>query len=200
MTDEKKALADAIGSLLAPRSLGQTHAATVVDQDPKGTVGVQIASGSPASIAKPVPLRFGLPCFTAIFNPGCPIAIGFDEDDESKAYAGGFPFYPIRANDAIPPPPPMPIVSLHFGGGTRSIARVDDTVDCGSLIITQAPVGPLGVPSTLTVVYQPPGGQPPVVVITFPIPGPAIIPGVNPLIATIALAGIITSGREEFKA
>jgi hypothetical protein len=201
MTDEKELFKAATVAVLPPQSLRETHPAIIVDHDTNGNLGLQIPSASPSATAKPVPVQYGLPAFAAVFVDGaCSVALGFHEGDESKAYAGGFPHYPVRPNDAIPPPLPMPIVSLHFGGGTKPIARVDDTVGCGSMQIIQSPVGPGGVPSTLSITYQPPGGGAPTLLITFPIPGPAIIPGPNPLVATIELAGKITSGRTEFQA
>jgi hypothetical protein len=198
MSDEKEAMAAALGSLLPPPALRETHPAIVVDQATNGDVGVQIPSGSPSATAKPVPLRNGLPGFSVKLKPGFPIAVGFDEGAEDKAYAGGYPQYPKGVSD------PMPVDEVAFGGGTKPISRVDDTTGNGRLVFTQAPVGPGGIPSTLTIAYIDPAGVA-TPILTFPIPGPAVMLAQdpllpNPLVAVVDLSGKITSGREEFKA
>lgn len=198
MSDEKEALSAALESLIPPQALRVLHKAIIRDQS-DNTVGVETPGvGAPSATVKPAPVFFGLPGFSATFRPDASpeTSIGFHAGAEDGAFAALFPFF--RAGSQLP------VFEISYGGGIKPIARVDDTTNSGRLLFVQAPVGPGGVPSTLTIVYVDPLGNP-TPILTFPIPGPAIMfaqdpMAPSPLVAVLDLLGRITSGREEFKA
>jgi hypothetical protein len=200
MSDEKTAFAGALAAMLGPKALKLWHGAIVVDQADDGSVGVKLpGAGAPSATAKPVPLLLGLPGFSARLKPNTEVSVAFHEGSEGGAFAALFPYFPQSTPEV---PLPLPVYSVAFGGGTRPIARVDDSTDTGALIFRQVAVGPAGVPSTLTIFYRSPlGTETPVC--AFPIPGPMIPLSpdpTDPTAAIIGLSGVITSGREEFTA
>lgn len=79
-----------------------------------------------------------------------------------------------------------------INGGTKSVARVDDTVACGTLALTAATVGPNVV---VTLTYVPPSGPPQVSSFSLAI---ATLAATVPL--TQSLAGVVTSGAARVKA
>lgn len=111
-----------------------------------------------------VPLRLGLPGFAAKMAQGSQVLVGFAADDPRQPVAFLFPDGSSS-------------VEVIFEGGTKKVARVDDTVDFGTLSGT-APSG--GGPVTFT--WTPPGGGTPVVGVS-----------INPI-------GKITSGAAKLKA
>lgn len=210
MTDEKKALQDAINSLLPPQALRVIHRATVVDQDQNGNLGVQLqGNDAPSAIAKPVPLFLGLPCFSARLKPGIEVSLGFHGGAEDGSFSALFPTYPrgteAQSPEQNPVPPTLPIHYISFGAGMKPVSRVDDTTIDGKIYLRQTPVGPGGVPSVLAISYKAPGEFTETPIATFPIPGP-MIPlsfdpdNPDPTVACIVLQGVITSGRDEFRA
>jgi hypothetical protein len=199
MNDEREAFAAAIAATTAPQALRVLHKAIVVDQE-GGDVGVKMPDDdAPSATAKPVPIWFGLPGFSAEFKPEATpqTAIGFHGGAENKAFSALYPYHSGTQTE-------LPIHTLSFGAGTKPIARVDDEVDGGKILFRFVPVGPSGVPSTLTISYRPPGGiETPI--ISFPIPGPAIIltPDLEEIsinVGSIKIRGKITTGRTEFLA
>lgn len=208
MNDEREAFAAALGAVLAPQSLRVLHKSIVVDQDADGNLGVKLTdSGAPSDTAKPVPLWLGLPCFFAKVKPNIEVSIGFHNGAENGAFAALFPTYPQGAPPVLPedaPLPTLPIEYLSFGGGNKPIARVDDSVSNGALVFRQTPVGPAGVPSVLAIFYKNSQGVE-IPVLTFPIPGPAVMLALDPeapdpTTAIVPIGGKITSGRTEFRA
>jgi hypothetical protein len=194
MSDEREAMNAALQALLNPPSLRVLHKAIIVDQN-GGTVGVKMpGSDAPSATAKPAPVWFGLPGFSGTFGQDTETSIGFHEGKESGAFAASFPYYQSGS--------PIPLLS--FGGGTLPIARKTDTTANGRFHFRQTPVGPMGVPSILAISYQEQDG-PEIPILTFPIPGPAIMLALDPespdpTHAIVDIIGVITSGREELKA
>jgi len=203
MSDEREAMAAAVRAVTAPQSIRVLHKAIIVDQDEDGNVGVKMpGDGAPSDTAKPVPLWLGLPGFSARMNPAAnpEVSIGFHEGSEAGAFAALFPTFP----QGVRPQASLPVYTLSFGDGDKPIARVDDTVANGALVFRQTPVGPAGVPSILAIFYKNAQGVE-VPVLTFPIPGPAIMIALDPeapdpTTAIVPIGGKITSGRAEFLA
>lgn len=202
MSDEREALAAAMAAISAPQSLRVLHKAIIRDQDGDGNVGVTMAgNGAPSEAVKPAPLWLGLPGFYASMRTNSETSIGFHEGAESGAFAALFPTYPQGVSEE---PAPLPCEYISFGNGTRPIARVNDTVSTGALVFRQTPVGPGGVPSLLAIFYKNTQGVE-IPVLTFPIPGPAVMLALDPetpdpTTAVVSIGGVITSGRAEFKA
>lgn len=117
----------------------------------------------PATGLSGIKLALGLPGFKVKVPAATRLRLWWDSWDSSRPIAGLF--------DSG-----SPVTEIAFDNGTKAVARVDDTVDCGTLSGT-APGG--GGPVTFT--YTPPGGAP--VVST-----------------TVSLSGKITSGNTKFKA
>lgn len=136
------------------------HAGTVLAQT-GNTVVVKLDSDDMAGNDS-VPLRYGLPGFRATVPAGARCAMQFDDGDPRKPIVASY------EGEAI--------TELRFDGGTRPIARVDDTADAGHLVIVGSPV--------TAITYFPPG--------TLPTPAP---PG-----TVIALTAKINSGNTKFKA
>lgn len=191
MSDEREAMAAAMNAIHAPQSLRVMHKAIIVDQD-GGDIGVKLpSSGAPSETAKPVPIWFGLPGFSAQFKPtSAPeTSVGFHGGTENGAFSALYPYYPGGAQ-------PLPIDFISFGGGTKAVARVDDSVDCGSIRITNMPPipGPTPIPTGIRIELVRPDST---VLILGAIAG-LIFVAPDPL--TIPLFGKITTGREEFRA
>ena len=189
MNDEREALAAAVAAVTAPKSLRVLHKAIIVDQD-GGDIGVKMPDdNAPSATAKPVPIWFGLPGFSAVFKPSAApeTSIGFHGGDESKAFSALYPYFPGGRVE-------LPIVSLSFGGGTKPIARVDDTVSCGSIRLTNTPPAPGPTPTGFTIERIDANGA---VTILGAVVGPV---AVAPSPLTIPLNGKITTGRTEFRA
>ncbi len=204
MSDEHEAMTAAVRAVMAPQAIRVLHKAIVRDQDADGNVGVVMAgTGAPSATAKPVPLWLGLPGFSARMRTSAnpEVSIGFHEGSESGAFAALFPTYPQGVSEDAAP---LPCEEISFGGGNRPIARVNDTVDAGAIVFRQTPVGPGGVPSILAIFYKNAQGVE-VPVLTFPIPGPAVMIALDPeapdpATAIVPIGGRITSGRAEFLA
>jgi hypothetical protein len=192
MSDEKTAMVGALETLLGPKALRLWHGAIVVDQADDGSVGVKLpGAAAPSATAKPVPLLLGLPCFAARLKPGTEVSVAFHEGSEGGAFAALFPYFPQSTPEV---PLELPAYSVSFGGGSRPISRVDDSVNCGSIIISNLPPAPGPVPTGVQIVRQLVDG-------TQLILGTLLgLVTVVPSPLTITLTGVITSGREEFTA
>lgn len=198
MSDERSAFEAALSAILPPQSLQQWHRAIIIDQAPDQSVGVKMPdAGAPSETAKPLPMLYGLPGFSAELRSGSEANVMFRAGSEDGGVAALFPSY-----QGTPETNPLPVVKLSFGGGQAPIARVGDSVGTGALIFRSTPVGPGGVPSLLTISYRTQQGVE-IPVIAIPIPGPAmplsIDPG-DPTAASIPIGGAITTGRAEFTA
>jgi len=149
------------------------YAATVVKQHSNGTVDVRADS---ADIVFPnnLPIRYDAPGWSATVPQGARCNVAFSDGDPRKPYVCDF------ENGSI--------TRLDYDGGTKNVARVDDTVNCGTLVLT-------AVGSVLTFTYTPPTGSTTVVAVT--IAGAAVsVAGTG----SIALTGKITSGNSKLRA
>lgn len=80
--------------------------------------------------------------------------------------------------------PSVPLPTVGLAGGGAAVARQGDSIAGGTLTLVPLPTPP----GAMTLVYQPPGAVPPVIVATFA-PTAGAVPG-----APAAIAGSITSG------
>lgn len=189
MSDEREAMAAAVRAVTAPQSIRVLHKAIIVDQA-GGDVGVKIpGSDAPSATAKPVPIWFGLPGFSAEFKPSVApeTSIGFHGGAENAAFSALYPYFPGGRAE-------LPIVHLSFGSGTKAIARVDDSVSVGSIRLTNTPPAPGPTPTGFIIERIEANGT---VTILGAVVGPV---SVAPSPLTISLTGKITSGRTEFRA
>lgn len=134
---------------------------TILRQESNGAVTVKL-DGEELTGNDFIPLRYGLPGFKAKVPAGTRCAVHFDEGDPNKPVVSAF------EGEAV--------TEIAFDGGTKPVARVDDTADAGHLVVVGSPV--------TGITYFAPG--------TLPTPAP---PG-----AVIALTAKITSGNTKFKA
>lgn len=109
-------------------------------------------------------LALGLPGFKVKVPAGARLRLWWDAWDPSRPFAGLFD-------------EGGPVTEVSFDGGTKGVARVDDTVDCGKLRYVPGSPGAL--------FYTPPGGVEAVV--------SAVPPGTS-------ISGIVTSGSAKLKA
>jgi hypothetical protein len=123
-----------------------------------------------------IPLALGLPGFE-VKAEGARVHLLFGGADPSRPRAALYDQH-------------GPVDEIRFDGGTKAIARVDDTVDCGQLWLVTVNVSGVDVVSQLW--YRPPGGSwaP---VMAAPIPPTPVTPGTP-------IDGVIESGNEKFKA
>lgn len=115
------------------------------------------------------------------------------EEGETRLYGAGEPDARVRlrASGAVNVESKA-ATDITLNGGTKSVARVDDTVNCGTLALTAATVGPNVV---VTLTYVPPSGPPQVSSFSLAI---ATLAATVPL--TQSLAGVVTSGAARVKA
>lgn len=135
---------------------------------------VRIWPGVGGNITEP---QYGAQCIVAFAdgNPNSPIIVGWQPQLASASNK----WKPKRADyDAT---------EVVLAQGTQPVARVNDTVNAGTISLAAAGM-------VLTLTYTPPGGAPVVSAITFT--GPITIAGAG----SGAMAGVITSGRNEVKA
>jgi hypothetical protein len=135
------------------------YAATVVAQNADGTLEIKPDDIDKIAPLSKVPIRYGLPGVTAEVLRGARVRVSFDNGDREKPIA------------SLWEPDSSTLVSLSFDGGSASVARVGDAIDCGTLYITiaggfvtavnyVAPGGvplPTGVPLALSGVVSPNG-------------------------------------------
>ena len=136
------------------------YAGTVLAQAADGTVDVRLDSTKMPGVSG-VKIRHGLPGFTCVVPSGARVLVGFEDGSPAKPYVA------LWESGSV--------TSVTFDGGTKSVARVDDTVGCGAVTATAG-----GGPVTFT--YTPQGGGTPVV---------------SP---TLSIEGVITSGNTKLKA
>lgn len=113
-----------------------------------------------------VPLLAHAPGVAVKVSAGARVLIGWREGDPRKPYAMAF------ENDRAR------LTEIAFDGGTKGVARIDDTVDGGTLYLTVNP----STGAVTAVVHVPPGGT--------PVPGAVAVP----------LSGKITTGAAKVKA
>lgn len=172
-----ESLAEMLGGIVArnaPDVASRSwYAATVVRQLASGLLEVKPddVAAAPAGGWTDIPIRSGLPGTSVKVSAGQRVRIFFEDGDRTKPVAALW-------DEGVA------VDEIKFAGGTKSIARVDDTVDCGKLtIIAAAGAAP--------VVYTPPGGSP----VTC---GTLAATGLTGNI-TINLSGKITSGNDRLK-
>lgn len=134
---------------------------TILSQEVSGRVAVKL-DGAELAGAEGVLLRYGLPGFRAKVPAGTRCVVEYEEGDGRKPVVTSF------EGEAV--------TEVAFDGGTKAVARVDDTTSNGHLVIVGSPV--------TAITYFPPG--------TLPDPAP---PG-----TVIALSGVVTSGNTKLKA
>lgn len=147
-------------------------AGTIVKQHADGTVDI-LADDSRVIFPNGLQIRYDSPGWSATVPQGTRCNVAFSDGDPRKPYVCDF------ENGEI--------TRLDFDGGTKNIARVDDTVSCGTIAI-------VGSASTLTITYTPPTGSATVVALTLG--GSATIAGTG----TFAITGKITSGNSKLRA
>ncbi|MGB1223782.1 MAG: hypothetical protein ACPHCN_06515 [Mycobacterium sp.] len=81
-----------------------------------------------------VPIRHGLPGFTARVPEGARVRLGWDAGDESRPFA-------LLWDEGD-------VTSVTFDGGTQAVARVGDEVRVGKILISQTPAPALVVTAT----------------------------------------------------
>lgn len=136
---------------------------TVASQADDGSLDLQpddtVVRGSGFS---GVPLKHGLPGWTASVPGGTRVLLGWEGGDPSRPYAALWN--------------PGDVDELVFDGGDQAVAREGDSVDAGTLSGVVA-----GNPVTFT--YVPSGGGAPIVTTTLPMTGGAITSGNDKLLA-----------------
>lgn len=154
------------------------YPSTVVNQAADGRVDVlpddEAVRGAGIGLAE---LRNGAPGYEYDVPAGARCLVGFEAGDPSRPYVAGWM-------------PETGVTRLTFDSGTKSIARVDDVTDVGTLQI----VGVLAT-GTITWTYVSPTGVPSV----FPVAG-AIPLTADFTVGPISLSGLITTGNDKLKA
>lgn len=174
----KRELTQFVERLLVPTRFHRLYPGRVVSQT--GNV-VDVVLDDPTMVVPPVVLRHGLPGWHVEVPAGTRVMVGFDNGDPSKPFA------------ALWEPTTDATMNRH-NGGTRRVARVDDTTGNGSLTVAAVPV-PLPVPtSSLVITYTPPSGAPTVITVLGLPPGVTVVGG------PAALVGTITSGKAGLEA
>ena len=111
------------------------YPATVRAQADDGTLALELDAGAPVPSLVGVPIRHGLPGVTAVaVQAGARVRVGFDGADPSRPFAVLWD----AGSDAT---------SIVFSGSSRQLARTQDAVDCGHLVVAAGSV----------VGYLPPG-------------------------------------------
>lgn len=141
--------------------------AAIVSQAADGTVAVKFDRGEVAG-TDGIPIRLGLPGFKVKVPAGARAAVAFEEGDPTRPAVVGF-----DAGSSV--------TEVAFDGGTKGVARVDDSIDAGTLLVVIS------------------GTPPAVTAITHYAPG-ATLPAFAPPTFSIALTGKITSGNTKLRA
>lgn len=136
--------------------------AKVVSQNADGSLELRSLDDSVPNLSK-VPYMRGAPGLTLTVNVGAVVKLEFLNGDPTRPVVTGY------GSDGLD--------HIKVNGGNKNVARVDDTVDMGTLTIT-------GGPSPVAGTYTPPVGSP--VTITAGVP--------------FALTGVITSGADALRA
>lgn len=119
----------AVESVLRSPVWDQTHGATVVVQHADGTVDVLVDDERIVQLTN-VPVRLGGPTLRAVLQAGDRVQVSFDDGNPRRPVVSG--------------------VDLDPSAG-RGVARLDDTVDVGTLMLNV-------VSGVLSGTYTPPGG------------------------------------------
>jgi hypothetical protein len=146
------------------------YPATVVAQSSDGALlEVRPDSGAIPGLTR-LPFRYGLPGFRAKVPRGARVDVAFENGDLSRPFA-----LPGELGA---------VTEVSFDGGSKGVARVDDTTFSGEFYMQAAP-GPV-----YTLWYKPPGGA-------WGVVASGAIP---PVAAGTSVPGKITSGQAKLKA
>jgi hypothetical protein len=146
------------------------HDATVVAQMEDGSLDLRLDDPTMPGLSS-VPIWLGLPGVRVEVSKGARVKVGFAGGDPGKPFAG------LWATDAA-------FVRIVVGGGTKPVARVDDTTDSGTLVIrTVTQPAPL-----CTLEWKPPGHEVPIVL------GVIGVLVLAPSVVELPIQGVITSG------
>ena len=153
------------------------YPSTVVSQAADGRVDVlpddEAVRGAGIGLAE---LRNGAPGYQYDAPAGARCLVGFEAGDPSRPYVAGWM-------------PETGVTRLTFDSGTKSIARVDDVTDVGTLAIA----GTLAT-QAIVVTYTPPSGVPQI----YPFTGLTVT--ADFAVGPIPMAGKITTGNDKLKA
>jgi hypothetical protein len=166
-----------IRSVMSEVDYHKPYPARVIVQDSDGTLQVKPDLDRIPGLTG-VPIRYGVPGFTARVPPGTRCIVEFENGDSRAPIVTGFE--------------PGAILQLSFDGGAHPVARVSDRADAGSISWSVDPTG-----KSLTLSYAKPGPLSvpvPFVALTFPSVSAA------PSSGTVALEAVITSGAERILA
>ncbi len=141
---------------------------------------VDVVLDDPTMVVPPVALRHGLPGWHVEVPAGTRVMVGFEGGDPSQPFAALWE--------------PGNATLNRFNGGSRRIARVDDTTANGSLTVAAVPVPGVPPTSSLVITYTPPSGPPTVMTVLGLPPGVTVVGG------PASLVGTITSGKEGLEA
>lgn len=156
----------AVRGALPPLDMRVPWPATVVSQDTDGTLGLHLDDGAPLLTLSAVPIWCGLPGITMTVPSGTRCVVEF---------LGGKETAPIVRSFA--PDTAFTIITIgdKLGASLKSIARVGDSTDCGTVSATSLPGG-----GAVTFTVTPPTGPAQV--------GPSV-----------PIAGLISSGMPFLK-
>lgn len=152
------------------------YEAKVLAQNGDGTLELRVLDDRIPPLSR-VPYLAGAPGLELNFAQGAVVALEFLNGDETRPTVTGY------ARNGLD--------HIKVQSGTKHVARVDDTVDVGTLLLTTVM---LPAPAFL-VQHLAPNGTP-----TGP---PVPVPGIVPTLAGVAqvpLSGLITSGTEYLRA
>jgi hypothetical protein len=151
---------------------------TILSQEASGRVAVKL-DGADLPGAEGVQLRYGLPGFKAKVPAGTRCTLQYEEGDGRKPVVTSFD------GDHVD--------EVSFDGGTRPVARIDDTTDSGTISWAWATAAGVG---TVTLSYMPSGGTP-TVFLAIAAPGLTVAPTPT---GSLSLPGKVTSGNVKLKA
>lgn len=199
---EREALRLGIESVTPAPALSRVHPGVVRGQRSDGTLDIDLGEGGPVSRMSGVEPVYGLPATFCRFKNDAQVYVAFKNGDPRRRIAVHYGSYPpklVPDGPGVIPDPPVEEINIANANNNQGAARQGDGGSGGTILFVQAPVGPGGVPSTLTILYQPPNGGAPMPILAFPIPGPAIMIAMNPTFpdpstAELPLSTIITEG------
>jgi len=122
-------------------------------------------------------IRHGEPGYATEVPPGSRCLIGFEAGDPKRPYVAQW-----LANTSV--------TSITFEGGTRNIARTNDTTSQGSITFTQLGLG------TVSVTFLDANGSAPVSAL-LSVPGLTLNPPGPPIV--FSMDGLVTSGHPKLK-
>jgi len=170
-TREKEILRRLVAQALpVPLQYLASHDATVVAQAADGTLDLRLDSADMPGLSG-VPIWLGLPGICVEVAKGARVKVGFSEGDPAKPFAG------LWETDTA-------MLRIVLGGGTKAVARVNDSTDSGTLVLRTVTE-----PASLcTIEWKPPGSTAAIVLgaLGVQVSGPSVV--------EIPIQGKITSG------